>query len=159
MKRILAILMLTVLSLALLAPGVAASGASATDGAASVIYYDDGSYAVVTVAASPVVTYANTYQVTGWKTFDLYNDKNELQWTYKLIGTFRVVEGESVTCISSTYESTIYDSHWSLTDHSNSYSGNMAYGTATYKRKVLFVTTNTQDIDLALGCDRYGNIG
>ncbi len=121
-------------------------------------YYEDGSYITTTVKQSPVGR-ATTYNVTGEKIVNLYNSSDELQWTYKLIGNYYVVEGESVVCTSSTYSSVIYDKHWSLTAHNNSYAGNMAYGTATYKKKVLFITTNTHDVKLELGCDLYGNVG
>lgn len=121
-------------------------------------YYEDGSYAITTIKQS-VTPRATSYVKVGERIVDLYNSSDELQWTYKLIGTFNVVEGVSVVCTESTYSSVIYNDSWSLTDHNNSYSNNIAYGTATYKKKVLFITTNTHDIDLSIGCDLYGNVG
>lgn len=121
-------------------------------------YYEDGSYTVTTIRQSPTSRSA-TYTKVGEKIVDLYNSDDKLQWTYKLIGTFDVHEGVSVVCTDSTYSSVIYEKSWSLTAHDNSYSDNIAYGTATYKKKVLFITTNTHDIDASIGCDIYGNIG
>lgn len=120
-------------------------------------YYDDGSYTVTTIRQSPVAR-ASVYQTTAEKNVHLYNSSDELQWTYTLIGTFLVTYGESSVCTNSTYSYIIYNDSWSLTAHNNSYYGNIAAGTATFKKKVLFITTNTHDIDAEVGCDIYGNV-
>lgn len=120
-------------------------------------YLDDGSYIIITIEQSPIGR-SSTYTVTGRKHVELFNSSDELQWRYTLIGTYTVVDGVSAVCTNSTYSSTIYNDKWSLTAHSNRYSGNTAYGTATYKKKVLFVTTSTQDIDIYITCDIYGSI-
>lgn len=121
-------------------------------------YYEDGSYTITTITQSSSAR-SSTYIVRGERIVNLYNSSDELQWTYTLIGRFSVVEGESVTCIESTYSYEIYDNSWSLTAHDNTYRNNIACGTATFKRKVLFITVNTHDIDVEIGCDRYGNVG
>lgn len=121
-------------------------------------YYEDGSYSITTIKQSPVAR-ASTYVVTGEKIVDLYNSSDELQWTYILIGKFSVAYGESVVCTSSTFTHEIYNSGWSLTAHNNTYRNNIACGTATFKKKVLFITTNTYDVDAEIGCDVYGNVG
>ena len=127
-------------------------------------YFDDGSYVVTTIKQSSVADSArsaksSTYTVYGDKVVDLYDSKDNLQWTYTLRGTFRVNEGVSVTCTDSTYSSVIYVNAWSLTSHENRCSSNIAYGTAVYKKKVLFITTNTHDVDVSIGCNEYGVIG
>lgn len=129
-----------------------------TDTDTYIEYYEDGSYSVTTVTQSPAAR-ATTYIVTGEKVVNLYNSGDELQWTYTLIGKFTVVYGESVVCTSSTYTYEIYHSGWSLTAHDNTYRNNIAGGTATFKKKVLFITTNTIDVDVEIGCDVYGNVG
>ena len=120
-------------------------------------YYDDGSYSVTTIEQSPV-SRATAHQILGKKTIDLYNSDDELQWTYTLIGTFTVEFGVSSVCTDSTYTIEIADSNWHLTAHDNSYSGNIAYGTATIKKKVLFITTTTYDIEADVSCDVDGNV-
>lgn len=127
------------------------------DSATYVEYFDDGSYLVTTITQSPSLR-ASTYTKDGHKTVNLYNSSDELQWEYTLVGTFKVTTGISVVCTNSTYEYKIYNNSWSLTSHDNSYSGNAAYGTATFKKKVLFITTSTQDIDARLTCDVNGNL-
>ena len=113
-------------------------------------YYEDGSYTVTTITQSPKAR-SSSYTLVGSRIVDLYNNKDELQWRYTLHGTFYVVEGVSATCTESTYSSEIFDNAWSLTAHSNDYSNNIAHGTATYKKKVLFITTNTHDVNVEVG--------
>lgn len=130
-----------------------ASIASAT----YVEYFDDGYYFVTTVTQSPS-SRATTYTKDGHKTISLFNSSDELQWEYTLVGTFKVTTGVSAVCTNSTFEYKIYNDSWSLTAHDNSYSENAAYGTATFKKKVLFITTSTKNIDVRVLCDVYGNI-
>lgn len=118
---------------------------------------------VTVIRQSPITkstrsTKSTTYTKLGEKIVNLYDSKDNLQWTYTLTGTFKVNEGVSAVCTNSTYSSVIYEKSWSLSAHENSYSDNIAYGTAVYKRKVLFITTNTYDIDVSIGCNIYGNI-
>lgn len=123
----------------------------------STSYNDDGSYFVTTLE-NITTSRSTTQTITGRKNIHLYNSSDELVWTYTIIGTFSLVKGVSVQCTNSTYSSVIYDDAWSLTSHNNYCSGNIAYGTATYKKKVLFITTNTYDINAELGCDINGNL-
>ena len=122
----------------------------------SITYNDDGSYFVTTVEIISS-SRATAQTVSGIKNVHLYNSSDELVWTHTIVGTFTLVKGVSVQCTNSTYSSTIYDDSWSLTAHDNYYSGNIAYGTATYKKKVLFITTNTYDVNAGLKCDVNGN--
>lgn len=127
----------------------------------TVEYFEDGSYMVTTIKESPVTRSARSksYVKVGVKTINLYDSDDVLQWTYELTGRFQVVEGESAVCIESSYTSNIYVKAWSLTAHNNYTRSNIAFGTATYKKKVLFITTSTQDIDASIGCDINGNVG
>ena len=120
-------------------------------------YAEDGSYTVTTIEES-VAPIAMVYTRVGKKTAKNYDSDDNLQWTYILMGTFRVTSGESAVCTASNYTYDIYDDHWSLTDHTNSFSGDTAYGTATFKRKFFFVTTNIFDINAHLTCDKNGNL-
>ena len=120
-------------------------------------YAEDGSYTVTTIEES-VAPIAMVYTRVGHKTAKNYDSDGNLQWDYTLVGAFRVTSGESAVCTASTYSYKIYDDHWSLTDHTNSFSGDTAYSTATFKRKVLFVTTNTFIINAHLTCDKNGNL-
>lgn len=129
-------------------------------GSPQITYYDDGSYTKTTVEIIGCSSNARstTKTIEGQKEIELYNSSDELVWVYTLIGTYKVVVGQSATCLNSTYLYTIYDSKWSMTAHDNYCSANVAYGTATFKKKVLFITTNTYNIDAELGCDVNGNL-
>ena len=120
-------------------------------------YFEDGSYLVTTVKATPTAR-ASTYTQNGTKEVVLYNSSNEVQWNYYLTGTFTVEAGVSVVCTNSTYSYNIVNTSWSLSSHNNYYSNNIAYGEATFKKKVLFITTNTHDIEIYVACDVNGVI-
>ena len=120
-------------------------------------YFEDGSYLVTTIKASPS-SRASIYTRTGTKEVILYNSSDEVQWNYYLIGTFTVETGVSAVCTNSTYSYTIVNDKWSLKSHNNYYSGNIAYGEATFKKKVLLITTNTYDIEIYVACDANGVI-
>lgn len=127
------------------------------------VHFEDGSYMVTVVRQSSIVkstksTRSATYTKVGEKIVNLYDSKDNLQWTHTVTGTFKVNEGVSAVCTNSTYSSVIYEKAWSLAEHENSYSDNIAYGTAVYKKKVLFITTNTHKVDISIGCDINGNM-
>lgn len=160
MKKLLSIILATVCLIVVAAPCVYADDAvlySSVEENTYTEYYDDGSYMVTTIReyATPRAT---TYTKTAEKIANLYNSSDELQWTYKLIGTFTVESGVSSVCTNSTYSCNIVASGWSLTAHDNSYSGNEAYGTATLKKKVLFITVQTSEVDMKMRCDANGVI-
>ena len=161
MKKILAVILATLMLTLAIVPAVHAEEIAATvetyETNSTIEYFEDGSYMVTTIKESPTAR-SRVYIKVGEKTVDLYNSDDVLQWTYKLIGKFKVVDGATVACTESSYTSDIYVDAWSLTAHNNYISNNMAYGTATYKKKVLFITTSTQDIEGSIACDVYGNI-
>lgn len=130
-----------------------------SENSSRITYYDDGSYTITTIEfiEQPSNVRSVSRTIEGKKIIDFYDSSDELVWTYTLIGHFNVVIGESSSCFYSTYSYTIYDSKWSLTAHNNYCSDNVAYGTATFKKKVLLITTNTYNIDAKLTCDVNGN--
>lgn len=124
-----------------------------------VCVWEDGSYLTSTLTSESVPVKASVVRVTGNQAFEYRSSDGDLLWKYVLTGIFDVNLGVSSVCIDSTYSYEIYASGWSLTDHSNSYSGNMAYGTATFKHKILFITTTTRNISAEIGCDKNGIVG
>lgn len=134
--------------------------ASETNGSTvstTIEYFDDGSYMVTTIEESTTPRVSELTK-TGSKTLNYYNPDDELVWKYVLTGKFYVVMNVSAECIESTYSYTIYDDSWSLTAHNNYCSANVAHGTATFKKKVLFITTSTQNIEETLTCDLRANL-
>lgn len=71
------------------------------------IHFDDGSYMVTVIRQSSITRFAKsaTYTKVGEKIVNLYDSKDNLQWTYTLTGTFNVNEGVSVVCTNSDYSS------------------------------------------------------
>ncbi len=99
-------------------------------------------------------------QVCGYNgEMQIREDKDgKLIWKYVLTGEYTVVDGVSSVCTNAYYTYTINDSKWSINDPSTSYSDNVAYGYCVFKKKVLFITTNTITVDISLTCDVNGVI-
>ncbi len=130
---------------------------------------EGGSYFRVTITeATPTVTAPLVSRSTwssrsvqtksGSKSIAYYNSDNELAWEFTLHGTFQYIPGSSAACTSASYSISIYDSNWLNSYASSTTNGNQAIGDATFKRKVLFVTTNMEDVHLTLSCNAYGTL-
>lgn len=160
-KRFFAIVLLVFMLVSVFIPSYAAEPVAAELEfevcSTNIEYFEDGSYLVTTIKETPTPR-ATVYSKSGSKDVILYNQDDEIQWIYSLIGTYTIETGVSVVCTNSTFTYTIYVDKWSLTEHNNWYSGNVAYGTAVFKKKVLFITTSTQNLDGAVACDVYGVI-
>ena len=130
MKRIFTVILAALMFTLATVPAIQAEETIGSAGlyetGSTVEYFEDGSYTVTTVRESPTAR-SKSYVKVGEKTIDLYNSDNELQWTYKMIGKFRVDEGVSVVCTESTYTSDIYVKAWSLTAHNNYTRNNLAF--------------------------------
>lgn len=164
-KRIFSIILTFLFVLALTPSVFAANDIELNDqNTTEVLYLDNGSYITITLITQDVSTLslASTNSASFTKTGNKVvscNDKNgNLEWEYTLFAEFSVVEGISATCTSATYTQTIYANDWSFSNGNATKSGNTAYGVGTFKRKVLFITTNTSNIDISISCDVYGNL-
>ncbi len=128
----------------------------------TVIYYDDGS----TLTISPVqITQISAYstdstekKLSANKSAMRKDSDGNIEWEYTLYGTFTYVPGVSSVCTATTYRYEINDDAWSFSDGSATKSGNKAFGKGVFKRKTLFITTDTVNIDISLTCDIYGNV-
>ena len=116
-------------------------------------YYDDGTYAVITITEEAGNSRATTKKAS--KNYTYKNSDGDILWTYKITGTFSYT-GSSSTCTAVSDSYTISNSSWHMDSHSTSRSGNTAYGTVTMKYKVLGVTFNTVSKDLSLTCSATG---
>ena len=113
---------------------------------------------VVTEEITEVTARANEYVRAGSVTRNFKNSDGDVLWSFTLRGQYDVVEGVSSVCTLAKYSYNIYDNSWSLDSASTSKSANKAIGNATFKKKVLFVTTDTKSFTLTLTCDKYGNL-
>ncbi len=116
-------------------------------------YFEDGSYAVITITEEVNNSRATTK--SGTKTYTHKNSDGETQWTYKVTGTFSYT-GSSSTCTAVSDSYTISNDNWHMSSHSCSKSGNTANGTVTMKYKVLGITTKTVSDNVTLTCSATG---
>ncbi len=117
-------------------------------------YLEDGSY---------IVTEITIYQtkasgtINANKKINYYNGDDELQWVYKLNGTFTYT-GSSSTCTYANNSVTIYNSAWKTYSASATRSGNSAYGNVTMKYYHLGAVLSTVQRSVTLTCDANGNL-
>lgn len=125
-------------------------------------YYDDGSYAEVTVTKDVTDTgmsvMATSYSVTGSKSYTWYDSNGVALWKFTVHGSFTFTPGVSSTCNSASHNAYSYDGAWSCSSASSYASGNKAIGNATFKRKILFVTVDTRNIEVILTCNNNGDL-
>lgn len=155
-KFIVSLLLIACIILSTICPAFAAQTTS-TEGT-TITYFDDGSYLIKTIISDTVTPRATTFTKSGNIVASYYDGDDTLLWEYTLYGEFEIVSGVSAVCTSATYTQTIYADRWSFSDGLATASGDTAYGAGTFKKKVLFVTTSTVDVDLNIVCDVYGNL-
>lgn len=121
-------------------------------------YLDDGTIIEITVSESDngVMPLADSYVKSGYKTYTCKNSDGTELWWFKLTGQYDVTTGVSAVCTHASYTYSILNDNWSLDTASTSKSGNKATGTATFKRKVLFITAETKDVSISLTCSNTG---
>lgn len=119
----------------------------------TVEYFDDGSYAVITITEE--INNSRASVKTGTKTYTHKNSDGEIQWIYEIKGTFSYT-GTSSTCTSVSDSYSISDDSWHMVSHSCSRSGNQAKGTVTMKRKLFNITVETVTKNLTLTCSATG---
>ena len=132
-----------------------------TDDGYTITYFADGS----SITVSPVrdSTEANharatTQTINKSKDVTCKDSDGNIEWKYTLSATFTYEYGVSATCTKASYTKTINNSGWSFSDGSATKSGNVATGKGTFKFKVLFITTQTRNVNITLTCDKYGNV-
>ena len=119
---------------------------------------DDGTIITITVVEENDLLTRATTTKTGTKTYTAKKSNGDVLFTFSVKGTFSVNSGVSATCTSSQVSHSITDDSWSCKDSSSSKSGNTAKGTATFIKKILFVTTDTKDVSISLKCDKNGKL-
>ena len=125
-----------------------------------IIYNSDGSYIeiVITEKVNNIMPRAETYTKSGTKSISGKKANGDTAYTFSLHGTFTVRAGVSATCTNASYSTSNIASGWSLDSASTGKSANKAIGNATFKYKVLLVTTKTENISVTLSCDGNGNL-
>lgn len=129
---------------------------------------NDGSYFHITITEtlpkgaslfSRTTRSVDSIQTTsGSKNISYYSSDNEIMWEFTLYGSFQYSPGAIASCTSVSYSINICDSSWETLSASSSKSGNQASGNASFKKKLLFFTTNVENVHISLSCDSYGNL-
>lgn len=112
------------------------------------IYYDDGSYAIVTFGNFSARSNADKV-----KTYTYYNSQGQRCFTYAIYATF-TYNGITSRADSCKYQVTIHRQGWNLSTHSEYVSGNTAYGRATFTGP----DGQSRTASLTLTCDKNGNV-
>lgn len=112
------------------------------------IYYDDGSYAVVTLSNS-----LTRVKVNETKSYTYYNPLGQRCFAYTLFASF-TYNGTTSWADSCDFGVAIYRQSWDINAHSEYVSGNSAYGNATFTSPDGQVRTAS----LTLTCDKNGNV-
>lgn len=143
MKRLAAMFFALVFALNLMAiPAMAAEVA-----AGDAIYYEDGSYAVITQGP---VTRSSTDRE---KIYTYYNPQGQRCFAYVLCAVF-TYNGVTSSANSCSYKANIYRQGWDIKSHSEYVSGSTAYGRAVFTGP----NGETRNVSLTLTCDKNGNI-
>ena len=124
----------------------------------TVEYLEDGSMIITSVYENVVTSRSNLYSKSGNKE-RVYTDANgNIVWSLTVHGEFQVIEGASVTCTSASCSTAIYNDAWSCTRKSASPSGNQAVANGVFEMTVLGIVISTENVNVTLSCDPYGNL-
>lgn len=116
------------------------------------IYYEDGSYCIITVKESPMVLTRSGASKSGAKDYQYYA-ADGLGWTLTVNGSF-IYPGTntgSAYCISASDSSRTYNG-WSCSSSYATYSGNTATAYGTFTR------TATKSGSVSLSCSPTGEL-
>lgn len=145
MKRLFFMFAAALLALNLLAyPALAADSPST-----QTIFYEDGSYAIVSMNVNP----SARSNAAKDKTYTYYNPLGQRCFTYTLCAFF-TYNGVTSKADSADYKATIHRQGWDLDTHSEYVSGNTAYGRATFTGP----NGESRTASLTLTCDKNGNV-
>lgn len=141
------------------ARGLPASTVHETLVSETTLQLDNGMSVTILITEEPTrSTRAMTYTKSGSKYYIFRDsDGNEL-FRFTVTGVFTVVPDVSATCTSASYSTSISDDAWEVDSASAYASGNQAIGSATFIKKVLFVTVDTASCDVTLTCDVNGSL-
>lgn len=145
MKRFISVAFLVIVMTSISAVPVMA----ADNAADSIIYYEDGSYAVVTLSNDNFAR-AN---IDKEKVYTYYNLQGQRCFAYTLRASFTYngVTSQADSCKGGVV---IYREGWTLSTHSEYVSGNTAYGRATFTGP----NGESRTASLTLTCDKNGNV-
>lgn len=113
------------------------------------IYYEDGSYALVTLGGDNSMR-SNTDKS---KSYIYYNPLGQKCFAYTLYAVF-TYDGKTSSATSCDFGAAIYRQGWDIDTHSEYVSGNTAYGNAIFTGP----DGQSRTASLTLTCDKNGNV-
>ena len=146
-KRLLFILVICMLLIT--AMPVYAADINGIDLDDEIVYYDDGSFAVISLQVDDG-TRGGTK--TASKSYKFYNSSDVLQWTFKVTGTFSYT-GTSATATAVSTSYSISKNCWSYGHATKSKSGNTVTGTGYFIN-----SGNTKSGTVTIKCSKTGVI-
>lgn len=160
MRKLLSIILTTVVLLSLFTVTASASSNAEIIVSETTEYFEDGSSVTTTVTkqVSPIMTLGSTYNLTGSKTKTVKNSGGDVLYKFKITATFAVNEGVSSTCTAVSCSASDLASGWSLYASGTTKSGNTATATGVFKYKVLGITTVTHEVTNTLTCSTSGTL-
>ena len=120
----------------------------------NVIYFEDGSYIVITI--SSIETRATNVRI-GTKDCKYFNSNNVTQWTLTITGSF-TYNGFSSTCNGASYTVEIENDNWYEISGSAGRSGSTAVAEVTMGQKWLGIKIKEETMQITLTCDANGNL-
>lgn len=122
-------------------------------------YFEDGSSIITTITQHVNQNQTRaTRTVSGSKTRTVKNADGVVLYKFKINGTFSVNEGVSATCTAVSCSASDCSNGWSLDSSTTSKSGNTASAVGVFKKKTLFITTQTVETPISLSCDANGTL-
>lgn len=160
MKRnIVLVLLISVLVFATGVPCFAAAEAGSTEPATEIIYYEDGSYAVLETivdevdSCEPGIAPMAAYKTkSGTSKYTYHNKSGAAAWTLTLNGSFKY-NGSTAQATSASASHTILINGWSCSKKNVTKSGASAKVDGTFRYATL-----TPDITIKLTCSANGTI-
>lgn len=155
MKRFIAITLSLIIILSAISFNTSASYGEINDEITETIYFEDGSYIVITLEETTYSRATNTK--SGSKTINYYDTNDNKLWSATLNATFTYT-GNTSTCTSSSISKTIYNDNWKFTSATASKSGNKATGNITAKKYFLGIAIKTVNDSITLTCSATGTL-
>lgn len=117
------------------------------------IYFEDGSYMVITMESIET----RSYTQTKYKNETYYDANGVIQWRITLMGVF-TYDYSTATCDHAQVSTTIYDSDWYVASESAYTSGNKAAGTVVLGQYYLGVSIGESTYRVSMTCAPDGTI-
>lgn len=151
MKRIFALLIVTIFGFTMFCTPVGAVSAS-KETKTTIEYLDNGDY-IETIISEESLTRGTK---TASKTKNYKNDNGEVMWSVTVRGTY-TYDGVVALCTSCTHSTSTSSSVWTIKSSSSSRSGNTATANATATLKAGFISKD-YSMSVKLSCSPDGTL-